>query len=78
MLVQLAGGLTELHLNTGHGRFDLSAGEQVQMDRLEAFEMIKQGLLVKAEYQGFDNDEIIVVEFKDEIGWRPVGRKVKR
>lgn len=77
MLVQLAKGLNELHLNTSDGKLDLVAGEQVQMDPLQASNLIKQGLLVKTEYKEFKNDEIVSIQFKNEAGWRPIEKKVK-
>ena len=78
MLVELRLGIAEMQVSTGSGFISLKAGQQIQLFGEVLSRLLQQNLVVKSEYKNFVNDEIIVIEHKDEIGFRPVGRKEKR
>lgn len=77
MLVTTAPGMGDLLVNDGRVFISLKAGEKRQLFGNTLTTLLQKGLVVKAEYADFQNNETVVVEHKEETGWRPIVRKKK-
>lgn len=79
MLVTPALCYNEVHMNSGEGVIHLAKGDKVQLYGPTLTRMLQEGLVVKAEYDGFLNNEIVVVEYNEkDANWRPVGTRISR
>ena len=78
MLVTCKPGLREICFNKDGRYISIKEGEKVELDNALALPFIQSGALVKAEFPGIVNDEVITVEFKDDMSWRPIGKPKAR